>query len=304
MNYANVKTFCEFLAPRDAEVVELTARRDQLARTLDDRKLTNAIAKKKSQIRPIEGMTKQLQLVERKLNEAIERRRAIINLRLKTWALVRILQEAEGTLWTSEEIQLWYKHLGRNEGPGEAALRLRLGIETDATYKPGDLVKQVDDQVVIYREVKSVDVVTNLADHGSRETIQSIQTGSQGRHSFGRWMWSLTDEQKMNIDPALADKVAIGEITQDRITKLSSTLLASLRAACAPSKSMGGYEGVYATTRHGFIFIPQVDCDRAWELDSITKMGPKYVLSDDYLRDRIRATAMAPNIEWLETKVA
>jgi len=292
VSYKNTATYRELLLPRDTEVAELTAHRNQLARTLDDRKLTNAAATKKKDIKPTAQMEKALAAGERALADAILRRKSVLDLKLKLRHLVKIVMEIDETIWTPSEVALWYKKLARNEGPGEEALKLRFDIPVDATYKPGDLIKYVDGVRVMHSEVKAIDAVVDQQEHDDPEKTDSIQTGSQGRHAFLRWHGMLTDEIRAKIPEHLLDSVLIGEITQSRLPCLPSDIRLSISIACAPSKSLGKYDVVYATTRRGYIAIPQSACNDAWVLESITKAGPKYILSEDYLRRRIRKSAL------------
>ena len=292
MRYTSTEAYRGLLSPRSADVAECKARYEQAARSLEDRRSLNAAATKKKDVKPTALLEKGLAKLERELNEALQAERDVIDLNVKPRYLVLILIQADCTGWNSTyESALWYKTRSANEGAGEAALKIRYGIPEDATYKPGDLIlKGSDGELLIYEEVKAIDLVGKPENHNEPMVLQSIQTGKQGRHAYGRWSYSLNDEVKKALPDDLNDAIAIGELTQSRWPRLPIALRDNLIQTLVASRSLGQYNATVATTRYGYIRIPREDCDEAWILNGVTKASPKYDLSVEYLKKRIRAS--------------
>jgi hypothetical protein len=110
--------------------------------------------------------------------------RKVLNLDALPWDLLHFLMDAEGTLWTPDEVDMWHKDLATNEGRGERALRLRHGLPGEATMGSCDLVKWVDDDLVLYEEVKNLQGRRG----DGKFQLQDIQTGKAGRQVFGMWV--------------------------------------------------------------------------------------------------------------------
>lgn len=214
----------------------------------------------------------------------------LVDLDLPKWELLHILMDAEGTFWTPDECVTWGKQLAAHEGRGEAALRSRLGLPPDLTTQACDLVRYDNGVRVLYEEVKNLQ--GRRAD-GSFQ-VQEIQIGKHGRHAYCMWMMSRAEAGEfMNLSNDLRESIGIGEIGRPKLKdQLPNKLRDDIFQALMPSVVLGTWDAVIGTTRYGFIRIPRLDCDKAWDLYNVTKGSPKYVIKKDYIKARLLMTSV------------
>ena len=230
--------------------------------------------------------------VNRRIKSAETRLQRMHDLTAPIWDLLHVLMQAEGTLWTPQEVALWGKELDANEGRGEEALKLRYEIPTDVTTRECDLVKIVDGEFVLYEEVKNLqEKPDESAEKDGRYRLQEIQTGAMGRHAYCMWMLERAEEghfKHLNVDMRRA--LGTGELTASLIDELPPFLSESVKEAMLPFHVMGFYRAVNGTTKNGFVWIPREHFDDAWALTHVTKAGPKYALRKSYVVQRLQWT--------------
>lgn len=201
------------------------------------------------------------------------------------WDLVHLLADAEGTLWTKDEAELWNLELVAYEGRGEKSLKARHGLVQGPTIGTCDLAE-------INEEVKNWQCVLPKDKRG----IQSIRVGDVGKRSYGRLQRNIV---RTNDNDAMSDEqwdcLACGEVSGGKLYRdLPEQVRAYLQAELAPSKVMASYDAINGASELGYVRIPRVDYDDAWRLSCITQMSPKYDLRVDYVKSRLLKTLNAP----------
>jgi hypothetical protein len=203
---------------------------------------------------------------------------------LSDWDLLRILIEAEGTTWTPLETCMWIEPKAANEGSGEKALKLRLGLSPVSTYKAGDLAWSFHG-IRYLGEVKKLEGMRT-----GKPYVQGIQTGTAAENVYKDWLTFFGQDMLKPFEPDLRRVVGRGNLTAKRLRLLPLNVTGSLLMELGPLLVLGGYDVVLGTTRHGFITVPRHDYDVAWKLDRVSRSGPNYKLQTSYIVSRLKAT--------------
>lgn len=213
----------------------------------------------------------------------------LLNLDIPSWDLLHILMEAEGTLWTPEEVTMWHKSLANTEGRGEEALRKRLGLSPDLTTEACDLVKYEKGVRLIYEEVKNLQ--GRRAD--GKFSIQEIQTSKHGRQMYCMWMMERAENGCFKgLNDELRRAFGTGEVGPKKVDALAEPLRADMMSSLSPTSVLSTWDAINGTTRNGFIRIPAHDAQIAWRFKCVTKSGLKYVLRESYIIKRLLETLL------------
>jgi len=198
------------------------------------------------------------------------------------WDLIHILADAEGTLWTPNEARLWHVELANYEGRGEKSIRTRLGLHDGPTTDTCDLAE-------INEEVKNWQ---GAAHSSGKPRIQSIRVGEIGKKAYGRLQRDIVRSNGNDImSDEFWDALACGEVSPGKLyNSMPEAIRSRLLTELAPSKVMSCYDAVNGVTELGYVRIPREDYDRAWRLNCITQMSPKYDVRVDYIKQRLMKT--------------
>jgi len=276
--YTETETYKYWLMRAEADLRQLSERR--------------AIAEKISKRLRTPDQQDDFVKIPSKLKKLSERINDLKDLTISPAERCYVLSEVDGTKWTTEELRLNAEPLANNEGFGEKSLKKKYDLPTDCSSETCDLIKHVDGVRVLYEEVKCIE--------GKNGVLQHIQTGTHGRAAWGAWLLKFVKSEtykKINDEHLL--KMLTGEHLQEVFNSDASPLPVDVRGdlfgSLSPSKILGDYDAVHATHSKGHIRVPREDCEKAWELDGVTKAGPAYRLKLSYVDARLRASLPATN---------
>lgn len=219
--------------------------------------------------------TKILSSLRAKIKTRLNAQTKLENLDIPIWTLFRILIELDGTVWNENQTSLWFKHIVSYEGKGEASLRDYYNLSpTTPTQNSIDIPELMIESKCIHNIVNSKDI------------LQSIQPGKSGRMNYCKWVLN-TAEQGMfvNLTEQTRDNIGIGEINKS--TNLPENIHNSLFDVIKPSIIFKIPNAICLTSQYGFLCVERKDYDIAFIPQCITKCSPKYIISKEYIKNRI-----------------
>lgn len=274
MKRTETPTFSELLAPKDAELIALHERCEQLARTIEAKKSANATAKRKKDIQKFGNEERELAAKKRRI-EALSEEILFLsaNVSTLTWAqLLNMLIETEEHTWNKRQIELGNKELESYEGRYEDSYRDYKGWPLGASQDGGDFPNG--------GEGKYLNSSSELTFRVSRA----------GTRAFGALLRVIAREfSEDSMTPEQWDILFDGEVSSSKIYHSFPELVRNrLQAALAPEKVLT-YEYLVFLTDRGFFEVPKEDYARALSLASVTQMSPKYRLKREYVEQRLLA---------------
>jgi hypothetical protein len=293
MCYTEIRTCSELLAPMDAEIVGLNAQHVQLARTIKDKKDANEVATRKKDLKKVDGDEKRLKVIERRIDEAIQRRQQVIDFDisqpvLKHYTITKVYIDLFGRVWTERAKELNALQRISGEGWGEKGYRHMEGLSLviAATGSTMDFPEK-------FQEGKSIER------HAEEATcdLQSIRLGADALERTTLMVHRATKglDPEKDLTPALWSKIYRGELGQETMSLLPTVPREQLQAAIKPSAMMSKYTGgVVCFTSYGYFVIPACDFDIAFKCKGISQGGPCYNLEiEEYLAVKIRGVLHA-----------
>lgn len=234
-----------------------------------------------TEIQQLSSITKKSEDERKKITNARSRLKTKMSHRLNlyalnipTWSLFLILVDQDNTKWNDHQLSLWNKTILSYEGKGEASLRDFFNLPSvQPTFDSVDIPE-------LMYEAKCVQSAT------SPKSLQSIQPGKTGRHTYCRWVLDTAEQGLFkNLDKQVRGAIGIGEINKSIL--LTQEVRTSLFDAIKPSKIFTIPEAICLTTEYGFLLVKKEDYDDAFEATCVTKCSPKYAIKKSYLRNRI-----------------
>lgn len=273
----------EDLARVDAQMSELRVQIEELAGTIESKKLAN-VGKAKSKQKPTKGDEIKLGRLQERLQECEEHRRQFEDgtaRELTHYRTCRLRAELNGTLWSPQAKATLELPRLAHEGRGEKAVRTMRGLELVVTQDKRDMEDG---------DIKWLD--------NGHSGLQTVQTGRCGLTSYLSFVWDLARSNKVpEIDPVIIEAIKSGEIPKELLEgeSMPSWLLESLVSYILPSDVLGQYGDIYCAFDFGYVVIPQADADEAWSLVSITKGKPRYALNKRYTARKMLEDSYVPD---------
>lgn len=287
MRFSETKAFGELLARVDAHLNEvdreINAQIDELARTIESKKLANA-SLPKSRHKKYSNLETRISKLRTKLEtektECEERRKKLLagtSEEITTYLACKIRAEMRGSepmtgwIWTPEAEASLALPCKRHEGPAEKAVAIQMGEQPKTSQAKRDR----DDGDVKYGE-------------SSSGNTQPISPGVEGQCAYNGFIIARAEEgffKREDVDSTLLNAFRRGEVSKKLLESnlLPVEIQAELKEALKPSTVLGAYGNIYLAFSFGYNLIPVEDADEAWTLLSITKCKPRYVIDRGYV---------------------
>jgi hypothetical protein len=186
-----------------------------------------------------------------------------------TYQLVRLLAEVSGQLWSFAEAATLLLHRALHEGPGEKAIKLRLGL-TLSSSTGRDLPNG---------EIKWLD--------NGKGSLQAMQVAQCGQKAWGAFIFEQAEAGLFkDLDPAVRQAFKDGELPRNVIDALPDGIYNQLMLAVSPGAVLQSYGDIYCTFNFGYIVV-SASHTYAWRLVGISKGRPRYALRTDYITGKL-----------------
>ncbi len=272
MKYNKTPTFNGVVASMDADIAELSARLDQLARTIEARKQEN-VNLSKSKKKPTQDLENRQASCRTKLEELVKLRCRFENSEaalFNTGDIFNMLIDVEKNAWSEEERRLGETGLESYEGPYEKSLRLRKGWPIAATQESADFPDDGEGKYLA-------------------SPLETFRSGKFGKRAWGRVYRSIVREHTEEmLLPEQWEDLMDGEVSAGKIyNTMPANIQNKIQTSLAPEVVLSPYRTMYMLMDYGYIEVPRKDYDKAFSLSSVTQMSPKYRLKRNYLEERL-----------------
>lgn len=287
--FERTETFAAILAPVDADIADLQGRRDQLARTIENKQNAN-VGLSKSKQKPTLADENRLASLAKKLLELQDERGRLLAGDIgcfNHYQLLKIQAEMSGWVWTPEAAATLNDPRAQHEGRGEKALHMVLGRE----FTPGHAARDLEGDDG--GDVKWMESLKKEA-----PGVQPIQVGTSGREGYIDFIMRECDAgmlKRKDVDLETFVAFRRGEVTRKLIDSGSIPIdvIGRLLARLLPSNILSSYGNVYGAFSFGYVVVPADDADEAWSLISVTKCLPRYALNKAYTHRKVMAGSVA-----------
>lgn len=277
MKHTDTKAFGEHIAPTDAEIIQLMAECDQLARAVEERKLANVNLKPYKQ-KPTKAFENRLLSKQSQLDEL---GRYILKLHNDvsdfSWrSLLDMLVQAEEHVWNERQKELGNKERADYEGKYEDSYRDYMGWPLGASLSTSDFPDGSEGKYLSGGEA-------------------TFRVGKVGKRAFSALLRSLAlecPEETMTSEEW--DVLFDGEVSAGKIYHtLPEVVRTKIQQALPPEKVLSCYPSIVFLTDTGFFQVPREDFPRALRLIEVSQMSPKYRIKREYIEQRVLACTKA-----------